>query len=233
MGTKKELLQVDGMKKKRVKDECAGYPVPGWEKLTKHMYMVTLEWYSVPKPNFEQLVEVFGQRNFDATDVDALFGVHTYGRGDCSSVLTRTIRNRWFKMNRGKGVTIESSGPTREFIKWREDMDAHLLHTMIEESRLGFTDPTPPSSPSSVDEYSPGQTQSMPSVPSGGTSSSRGSKRKAPMVDVIHAQFDKLTTSLNGFTNVLGSTNLHFATISNAAVRQVDAMENRNEILRS
>ncbi|KAG2389961.1 uncharacterized protein HKW66_Vig0226340 [Vigna angularis] len=97
----------------------------------------------------------------------------------------------------------------------------------------GFTDPTPPSSPSSVDEYSPGQTQSMPSVPSGGTSSSRGSKRKAPMVDVIHAQFDKLTTSLNGFTNVLGSTNLHFATISNAAVRQVDAMENRNEILRS
>ncbi|XP_047153926.1 uncharacterized protein LOC124825369 [Vigna umbellata] len=40
-------------------------------------------------------------------------------------------------MNRGKGVDIESSSPTREFIKWTEDMDARLLHTMIEESWLG------------------------------------------------------------------------------------------------
>ncbi|XP_027915989.1 uncharacterized protein At2g29880-like [Vigna unguiculata] len=37
-----------------------------------------------------------------------------------------------------------------------------------------------PSSPPSMDEYSPGPTQSVPSVPSGGTSSSRGSKRKHP-----------------------------------------------------
>ncbi|KOM51957.1 hypothetical protein LR48_Vigan09g061600 [Vigna angularis] len=188
-------------------------------------------------------------------------------------------------MNRGKGVAIHSSGLTREFIKWTEDMDAHLLHTMIEESRLGnrvdgswtseaysnivdhlhsfgikhydlmmdlwaadratgsgvrtarqasrqrvgprvqldlnqnmeyiskepiypgYRDPTPPSPPPSVDEYSLGQTQFVPFVPSGGTSSSRGSKRKAPMVDVIDARFDKLTTSLDGFTNVLGFTN--------------------------
>ncbi|KOM29681.1 hypothetical protein LR48_Vigan743s001400 [Vigna angularis] len=79
-----------------------------------------------------------------------------------------------------------------------------------------YRDPTPPSPPPSVDEYSPGQTQSVPSVPSGGTSPSRGSKRKAPMVDVIDSQFDKLTTSLDGFANVLSSSNVHFGVISNA-----------------
>ncbi|KOM29219.1 hypothetical protein LR48_Vigan641s000700 [Vigna angularis] len=203
---------------------------------------------------------------------------------------------------------IESSAGTREFIKWTEDMDARLLHSMIEESRLGnrvdgswttqaptatkwrvnsirhydlmvdlwaadratgsgvrtacqarrqrvgprvqvdlnqnmdyipeepnyhdYRDPTPPSPPPSVDEYSPGQTQSVSSVPSGGTSSSRGSKRKAPMVDAIDAQFDKLKTNLDGFTNVLSSTNVHFGVISDAAMRQVSAMEDRNQILR-
>ncbi|KOM50340.1 hypothetical protein LR48_Vigan08g116700 [Vigna angularis] len=245
-------------------------------------------------------------------------------------------------MDRGKGTTIESSAGTREFIKWTEDMDARLLHSMIKETRLGnridgiwttqaynnmvqylhscgyvnvsknnvknrqkvlkdrwcevhdifgglsgfgwnavtmrfeaedevwadliqsrpsatkwrvnsirhydlmvelwatdratgsgeYRDPTPPSPPPSVDEYSPGQTQSVPPVPSGGTSSSRGSKRKAPMVDVIDAQFDKLTTSLDGFTNVLDSINVHFGVISGAVVRQVSAMEDRNQILR-
>ncbi|KAG2379744.1 uncharacterized protein HKW66_Vig0165230 [Vigna angularis] len=97
---------------------------------------------------------------------------------------------------------------------------------------LGYRDPTPPSPPPSVDEYSTGQTQSVPSVPSGGTSSSRGSKRKAPMVDVIDVQFDKLTTNLDGFTNVLGSTNVYFGVISDAVMRQVSTMEDRNQILR-
>ncbi|KOM42499.1 hypothetical protein LR48_Vigan05g010300 [Vigna angularis] len=248
-------------------------------------------------------------------------------------------------MNRGKAAAIPSCGPTREFMKWTEDMDARLLHCMIEESRMGnrvdgswttqaysnivdhlhsagyvavtknnvknrqkvlkdkwresrpatakwrvnsikhydlmvelwaadratgsgvrtarqarrqrvgphvsvdlnqnmeyipeqsqwtgYRDPTPPSPPPSVDEYSPGQTQSVPSVPSGGTSSSRGSKRKAPKVDSIDTQFDKLTTSLDGFANVLSSSNVHFGVISDAAMRQVSAMEDKNEILRS
>ncbi|KOM56869.1 hypothetical protein LR48_Vigan10g276100 [Vigna angularis] len=161
-------------------------------------------------------------------------------------------------MNRGKAAALESSAPTREFMKWTKDMDARLLHSMIDESRIGnrvdgswtsqaysnivdhlhssgysrptaekwrvncikhydlmvelwaadratrsgvrtarqarrqrvgprvsvdlnqnieyipeqpqwagFRDPTPPSPPPSVDEYSPGQTQSVPSVPSG------------------------------------------------------------------
>ncbi|BAT99380.1 hypothetical protein VIGAN_10080500, partial [Vigna angularis var. angularis] len=40
-------------------------------------------------------------------------------------------------MNRGKAPAMPSSGPTREFMKWTEDMDARLLHCMIEESRMG------------------------------------------------------------------------------------------------
>ncbi|XP_052723797.1 protein ALP1-like [Vigna angularis] len=41
------------------------------------------------------------------------------------------------KMNPGKATAIQSSAPTREFMKWTEDMDARLLHSMIEESRIG------------------------------------------------------------------------------------------------
>ncbi|KAL2330278.1 hypothetical protein Fmac_017859 [Flemingia macrophylla] len=63
-------------------------------------------------------------------------------------------------------------------------------------------------SPPHVDSYSPGDgTQSIPSAAStgtGGTSSSRGTKRKAAMVDVMDAQFDKLTTKLDAFTDYFG-----------------------------
>ena len=88
-----------------------------------------------------------------------------------------------------------------------------------------------PSSPPSMDEYSPGPTQSVPSVPSGGTSSSRGSKRKAPMIDIVDSQFDKLTTKLDGFMEVMGAGNSHFEKMSNIAERQVIAIEKRNDIL--
>ncbi|KAG2384663.1 uncharacterized protein HKW66_Vig0117540 [Vigna angularis] len=112
------------------------------------------------------------------------------------------------------------------------DLNQNVEYIPEQPQWVEYRDPTPPSPPPSVDEYSPGQTQSVPSVPSGGTSSSRGSKRKAPMVDVIDSQFDKLTTSLDGFANVLSSSNVHFGVISDAAVRQVSAMEDRNKILR-
>ena len=88
-----------------------------------------------------------------------------------------------------------------------------------------------PPSPPQMDEYSPGPTQSLPSVPSGGTSTSRGSKRKAPMVDVLNSQFDKLTTRLDGFMDVMGSGNSPFEKISMMAERQVIAFEKRNDIL--
>jgi len=51
---------------------------------------------------------------------------------------------------------------------------------------------------------SPINTPSAPSQPSGGTSSSRGSKRKGPMVDVIENQFNMLNTNLQ---NCLASMN--------------------------
>ncbi|KAG2400089.1 uncharacterized protein HKW66_Vig0100570 [Vigna angularis] len=42
-----------------------------------------------------------------------------------------------FNMDRGKGAATDTCGGMREFCKWTEDMDAKLLHSMIEENRLG------------------------------------------------------------------------------------------------
>jgi len=61
-----------------------------------------------------------------------------------------------------------------------------------------------------VDSYNPAPNltpQSTPSQPSqllGGTSSSRGSKGKASMVDVIDLQLDRLNTRFEGLTNIIG-----------------------------
>jgi len=60
------------------------------------------------------------------------------------------------------------------------------LHQDIEEA---FPSPR-------VDSYIPAPTHSTPFAPSVGNSSSRGSKTKAPMVDLIDAQFQTLTTNL-------------------------------------
>ncbi|KAK7364497.1 hypothetical protein VNO80_13205 [Phaseolus coccineus] len=50
---------------------------------------------NLPPPFFrtDQLLGVFGKRNFDATDVVALSGAHTYGRAHCSSLANRTIES--------------------------------------------------------------------------------------------------------------------------------------------
>ncbi|XP_014522907.1 uncharacterized protein LOC106779328 [Vigna radiata var. radiata] len=66
------------------------------------------------------------------------------------------------------------------------DLNQNMDYIPEEPIYQEYIDPTPPSPPPSVDEYSSGQTQS---VPSGGTSSSQGSKRKATTVDVMDAQF--------------------------------------------
>ncbi|KAL2318661.1 hypothetical protein Fmac_032537 [Flemingia macrophylla] len=62
--------------------------------------------------------------------------------------------------------------------------------------------------PPHMDSYSLGDgTHSVPSAVSGGTggtSSSWGTKRKAPMVDVMDAQFDILTMKLDEFAYYLG-----------------------------
>ncbi|XP_052722993.1 uncharacterized protein LOC128193494 [Vigna angularis] len=64
---------------------------------------------------------------------------HRIGSGIRDSIAEHMWRDyqNLFKMNRGKAPGIESSAPTREFMKWTEDMDARLLHSMIEESRIG------------------------------------------------------------------------------------------------
>lgn len=61
-----------------------------------------------------------------------------------------------------------------------------------------FTATTPPSPPT-MDKYSLGAIHYVSFVPSRGTSSSRGSKRKTPMVDEMNSQFDKLTAKPDGF----------------------------------
>ncbi|KAG2399720.1 Protein SUPPRESSOR OF QUENCHING 1 [Vigna angularis] len=53
------------------------------------------------------------------------------GEGE-GEVVPLDLQVRW-----SKRVVVESSSGAREFIKWTEDMDARLLHAMLEESRLG------------------------------------------------------------------------------------------------
>ena len=50
---------------------------------------------NLPPPFFrtDQLLGAFSKRNFDATDVVALSGAHTYGRAHCSSLANRTIES--------------------------------------------------------------------------------------------------------------------------------------------
>ncbi|KAL2318585.1 hypothetical protein Fmac_032461 [Flemingia macrophylla] len=90
-------------------------------------------------------------------------------------------------------------------------------------------------SPPHMDSYSPGDgTQSIPSAAStgtGGTSSSRGSKRKAHVVDVMDAQFDKLTTKLDVITDYFGRGNDLTQRLSDIVERQVVAIERRNDLI--
>ncbi|XP_014511801.1 uncharacterized protein At2g29880-like [Vigna radiata var. radiata] len=113
------------------------------------------------------------------------------------------------------------------------DLNENIDYIPEQPDWTAYRDPIPPLPPPSIDEYSPRNTQSVPSVPSGGTSSSRGSKRKAPMVDVIESHLERMSTNLEGFTTAMNSSNVHFGVISNAAVEQVATMKERNDILRS
>ena len=85
------------------------------------------------------------------------------------------------------------------------------MENILGESELDATQcETPRSIDLNVDSYSPGPNLTPPSVPPqssqplGGTSSSRGSKRKAPMVDVIDLQLERLNTRFEGLTDILG-----------------------------
>ncbi|KAG2409934.1 uncharacterized protein HKW66_Vig0005990 [Vigna angularis] len=137
--------------------------------------------------------------------------------------------------DRATGSGVRTARQTRRRLTPRVSVDLNQNIEYISEQPdwTTYRDPTPALPPPFVDEYSPGNTQSVPSVPSGGTSSSRGSKRKAPLVDVVDAHFSALRSSLDGFTDVLTSSNVHLGVISNAVVEQVSTMKDRNEILHS
>ena len=72
-------------------------------------------------------------------------------------------------------------------------------------------------SPPVVDSYSPAPTESTPSAPSGGTSSSRGSKRKTPLVDLIDSQFAHLMTKLDAVTDAMRQGNDNIDRLSSIA----------------
>jgi len=111
-----------------------------------------------------------------------------------------------------------------------DDLNDQMEYIPEEPSFEGGSHPSQPS-PIHMDEYSPGPTQFVPFVPSGSTSGSRGSKRKASMVDLMDSQFEKLTTKLDDFMDVMRSSNCHFEKISCVAEHQVIAFERRNDIL--
>jgi len=89
-------------------------------------------------------------------------------------------------------VTGQGVGTARQV---RRCIESQSFNVDLNEDHVEYV-PEPPTfhqkteeafpSPPRVDSYSPAPTYSTPSA---GNSSSRGSKRKAPMVDLIDAQF--------------------------------------------
>lgn len=74
-------------------------------------------------------------------------------------------------------------------------LEEHVFHAPTNQA---------PPSPPLMDSYSPNLTQY---VSYGGMSSSWGSKRKVPMVDVMDAHFAKLPTKLDVFVDAIGIRN--------------------------
>ncbi|KOM43714.1 hypothetical protein LR48_Vigan05g131900 [Vigna angularis] len=114
------------------------------------------------------------------------------------------------------GIEVRTACQARRL--WQEvclqvDLNEQMKYMLEELVFQVYNGPTPPS-PMLMNKYSLGATRFVPFVPSGGTSSSRGSKHKAPMIDLIESQFDKLTTRLDGFMDFIGPNNSHFEKIS-------------------
>ncbi|KAK8472235.1 hypothetical protein PHAVU_002G149100 [Phaseolus vulgaris] len=110
----------------------------------------------------------------------------------------------------GGRTTLQSSNRTQSH-HFNVDLNDHNMEDILEEPGLDATQcETPRSADPNVDSYSPDPNLTPPLVPpqssqpSGGTSSSRGSKRKAPMVDVIDLQLERLNTRFEGLTDILG-----------------------------
>ena len=110
----------------------------------------------------------------------------------------------------GGRTTLQSSSRTQSH-HFNVDLNDHNMENIPEEPELHVTQcETPRSVDPNVDAYNPDPNLTPPLVPphpsqpSGGTSSSRGSKRKALMVDVIDFQLERLNTRFEGLTDILG-----------------------------
>ena len=95
-------------------------------------------------------------------------------------------------------TTLQSSSRTQSH-HFNVDLNDHNMEEVPEEPVLDVIQfETPRSVDPNVDSYNPGPNLTpplvspQPSQPSGGTSSSRGSKRKTPMVDIIDLQLERL-----------------------------------------
>ncbi|WVZ07362.1 hypothetical protein V8G54_020708 [Vigna mungo] len=121
----------------------------------------------------------------------------------------------------------------RQHPQQRLEVDLNYQMKYIPEppSYEGGTYSTPPS-PSVMDEHSPRPTQPVPSIPLCETSTSRGSKRKAPMVDLMDSQFEKLITNLDKLMDVMRSSNSHLEKLSSIMEQRVIAIKERNDIMR-
>ena len=108
----------------------------------------------------------------------------------------------------------------------RRRIESQSFNVNLNEEHMEYV-PEPPTfqqetkeafpSPPLVDSYSPAPTHSTPSAPSAGNSSSRGSKRKAPMVDLMDAQFQTLTTNLKEVTEAINIGNSNIKELSTIA----------------
>lgn len=121
----------------------------------------------------------------------------------------------------------------RQHPQQRLEVDLNYQMKYIPEppSYEGGTYSTPPS-PSVMDEHSPRPTKFVPSIPSCEKSTSRGSKRKAPMVDLMDSQFQKLITKLDEVMDVMRSANSHLEKLSSIMEQKVIAMKKQNYIMR-
>ena len=131
----------------------------------------------------------------------------------------------------GGRTTLQSSSRTQSH-NFNVDLNDHNMEDIPEEPGLDATQcETPCSVDPNVDSYSPGPNLTPPLVPpqssqpSGGTSSSRGSKRKAPMVDVIDLQLERLNTRFEGLTDILGRGSDQSDRLCHIAERQAISSE--------
>ncbi|KAJ1416575.1 hypothetical protein SESBI_17154 [Sesbania bispinosa] len=133
-----------------------------------------------------------------------------------------------------KGLTSRQVHNVLNKDKQPIDLNDAFNDTTMNDPKVGDFDDVQFSTPN-VDCFSPENAQSNQST---GTSGSRGTKRKALMVDLIESQMDKMTIGIDRVADALISGNALSEKLNDVAQRQVTiteqhvvAIEKRNEII--